>query len=173
MRMERRPTSVIIREESTIMSTVSPEVFHKSLELLSLFTATIALVKISGTTMYLPTRIKSSVRKAIAFAKAAFSVGRIKAASTPKATPSKYLIQTFISKYYNTVFTALQNPYSKTHIVKTHISPLHCKATRKTLKCLSNITINKMRNDARHEVSTWQIRMFQNFLEVWFLISQL
>ena len=62
---------------------------------------------IRGTTTYLPILIKSSVRKVTAFAKAAFSVGRIKAASTPKARPIKYLIQTFIVYHYNIVWIAM------------------------------------------------------------------
>ena len=89
---------------------VKPVVFKRSLEVLSLLIATIALVKSRGTTTYLPTRIKSSVKKATVFAKAAFSVGRIKAASTPKARPIKYLIQTFIVSiitYYGMQFHSM------------------------------------------------------------------
>jgi hypothetical protein len=96
-----------MREEATIIKTVIPVVLRRILEVLSLLTATIALVKIRGTTTYLPTLIKSSVRKATAFAKAAFSVGRIKAAKTPRARPIKYFIQTFIDFNYNIVWNAM------------------------------------------------------------------
>jgi hypothetical protein len=107
IRMEARPTKVRIKVDATIIRTVIPVVFNRILDDLSLFTATIALVKINGTTTYLPTRIKSSVKKATAFAKAALSVGRIKAARTPKARPIKYLIQTFIVFHYNIVWNAM------------------------------------------------------------------
>ena len=59
-------------------------------------------------------------KQAIALAKAAFSVGRIKAASTPKTRPIKYLIQTFIAIYYNTVFIALQSDSKNTKIFVIH-----------------------------------------------------
>lgn len=76
-------------------------VFHKRRAVRNLFTAIIVVVKIKGTTIYLPTWINKSAKNDKNLTHATLSVGRINAASTPNATPIKYLIQTFIDFNYN------------------------------------------------------------------------
>ena len=83
---------------------VHKQVFNKSFDERNLFTAQIAVVKIKGTTIYLPTRINNSDKNVSTLRHAGFSVGRIKAASIPNKTPNKYFAQTFISYNYNIIW---------------------------------------------------------------------
>ena len=67
-----------------------------SFDVLNLFTETIAVEKIKGTTRYLPNLINNSVKKERKSAAFALSNGRINAAKIPSTIPIIYFNQTFI-----------------------------------------------------------------------------
>lgn len=95
-KIEIIPTIVSSKEDKMIIEKVQPAVRQSSLEFLRLLSATIAVKKTKGRTIYLPILINKSDRKEIKLKKAALSVGKRNAASTPRATPIRYFIHTFI-----------------------------------------------------------------------------
>ena len=95
-RIEIIPTAVSKSEERMMIENVQPAVRQRSYEFLRLFNATIAVKKTKGRTIYLPIRINKSDRKETKLKKAALSVGKRNAASTPSATPIRYFIHTFM-----------------------------------------------------------------------------
>lgn len=96
-RIERTPIRVKSKVDAKITKKVHKNVFKRIFADRNLLMAQIAVVKIKGTTIYLPILINNSDKNERTLRQVAFSVGRTKAARIPSATPIKYFTQTFIN----------------------------------------------------------------------------
>ena len=93
-KMEHNPIKVKIKDETIIIKKVQLIVLRTSFDVLNLFTETIAVEKIKGTTRYRPNLINNSVKKERKSAAFALSNGRINAAKIPSTIPIIYFNQT-------------------------------------------------------------------------------